>query len=445
MTADTTQQGLTRLSALEAAALIRAGNLTSTELVTACLDRIAEREPTVRAWAHLDREHALEQARARDAALEDAAADGGDLGPLHGVPVGVKDLIDTADQPTEYGSPIYAELRPAADADCVERLRSAGAVIIGKTVTTEFALYHPGPTTNPHDHGRTPGGSSSGSAAAVADHMVPLAIGTQTAGSIVRPASFCGTWGMKPTYGAVPMAGVKPASPALDTLGLFARTPADLAACLRVMGGDALAELGTKQTGADGATPRRVAFAKTAEWDMATPATQTAIVELARRAGLEEVVLPAAFNGLVDAQTTIMDAEVAAALAPEYTRHRSQLSTLLQAGLERGLAVTTADLSAARDVATRGREALHQVFAEVDALLVPSVIGEAPEGLEGTGNPVFCRAWTLLGTPAVAVPGLLGPAGLPLGVQVVAAPGRDRAALASAAWLATVLAQMDAR
>jgi Asp-tRNA(Asn)/Glu-tRNA(Gln) amidotransferase A subunit family amidase len=221
------------LTATEAAERIRTGALTSEALVRACLDRIAERDGALHAWAHVDPDRALAEARARDAEEP--------RGPLHGVPVGVKDLIDTADLPTAYGSPIYAGYRPAVDAACVERLRAAGAVVLGKTVTTEFALFHPGPTCNPHDPGRTPGGSSSGSAAAVADGHVPLALGTQTAGSIIRPAGFCGVWGFKPTFERLPTAGIKPIAPSLDTLGPFARGPDDLALCAGVLAGAASA------------------------------------------------------------------------------------------------------------------------------------------------------------------------------------------------------------
>lgn len=407
------------LTATAAAAAIRAGELTSEQLVAACLDRIAARDGTVRAWVHLDPEAALAAARQADAAPVG--------GPLHGVPVGVKDLIDTADAPTAYGSPIHAGRRPARDAACVANLRAGGAVVLGKTVTTEFALFHPGPTSNPHDPGRTPGGSSSGSAAAVADRMVPVALGTQTAGSIVRPASFCGTYGFKPTFGTVPTAGCRPIGPSLDTIGPLARAVEDLALVAGVLAGDA-------GRFADHRVRRpSIAFARTHEWERADRATRDALTRLAADVGLPTVALPADFSKLVDAQATIMDAEAAIALDREWLTHPEQLSAQLRELLARGRATPQADVRAARTLVAACRSALPSAFAGHDALLVPSVVGEAPEGLDATGDPVFCRGWTALGTPAVAVPGLTGPDGLPLGVQVVAAPDHDVDALAAAA------------
>jgi amidase len=415
---------LIQLPAARAAEAIQAGDLTSEALVGACLERIAERDATVRAWEHIDRDAALAQARARDAETP--------RGPLHGVPVGIKDLIDTADQPTSYGTPIYAGHHPDRDAACVARLRGAGAVILGKTVTTEFALFHPGPTTNPHDPQRTPGGSSSGSAAAVADGMVPLALGTQTAASVSRPAAFCGVFGFKPTYGVVPTDGVKPASPSLDTIGVFARGVDDLALWFEVM----------TASPAGGDAQPRMAWTRTYEWDRADAWTQRALLAVADRLGLPELAPPDEFEGLVAAQTAIMEAEVASSLAPEQREHPHRLSAELRDLLARGARVTDRERASAHDLATRSRALLPDVFAHVDVLLAPSVIGEAPVGLDATGDPLFGRIWTLLGTPTVAVPGLRGPNGMPLGVQVVAAPGNDGAALAAARWLAPRLAEM---
>jgi Asp-tRNA(Asn)/Glu-tRNA(Gln) amidotransferase A subunit family amidase len=411
-------RALTELSATAAADAIRSGELSSVDLVRACLERIAEREPTLHAWRHLDPDAALEQARARDA---DAPR-----GPLHGVPVGVKDVIDTQDQPTSYGSPIYDGHRPDLDAACVSRLRAAGAVILGKTVSTEFALFHPGPTTNPHDASRTPGGSSSGSAAAVADGMVPLALGTQTAASVVRPASFCGVFGLKPTFGTIPTTGVKAISPSLDTVGVFARTADDLVVALAAM---------AERPVVEGSSPR-LAWVRTHEWEQADPDTRTALATVASELELPEVTLPDDFRGLVDSQTTIMLAEVAQNLAREYDEHRDDLSDLLRALIAEGAMITDEALRVARDHASRCRAKLSEVFADHDVVLTPSAIGEAPVGIEATGDPLFGRIWTLLGTPSVAVPGLRGPTGLPLGVQVVAAPGEDAAAIAAARWLA---------
>jgi len=408
------------------AAAIRTGDVSSAEVVDACLDRIAERDGEVHAWAHLDPERAMAEARRRDATPAQGA--------LHGVPVGIKDLIDTADAPTAYGSPIHAGRRPERDAVCVARLRAAGAVVLGKTVTTEFALFHPGPTANPHDPSRTPGGSSSGSAAAVADHMVPVALGTQTAGSIVRPASFCGIYGYKPTFGAIPTDGVRAIGPSLDTLGPLARTVDDLAVTAAVMGApDVVAP--------PGRTPS-IAFARTWEWERADAATRDAIVGLVARLGLPDVELPPAFADLVDAQTTIMDAEAAAALAPEQQHHPEQLSDQLRAMLARGGAMDADAVHRAHAHTARCRKLLRSVFSDHDVLLVPSVVGEAPEGLDATGDPLFCRIWTLLGTPAVAIPGLCGPHGLPVGVQVVADVDHDAAALAAARSIGDAIGQV---
>jgi amidase len=407
-----------RMSAAEAAAAIRDGALTSEALVHACLERIAKREPDIHAWVHLDAAAVIRQALQRDAEQP--------RGPLHGVPVGVKDLIDTSDQPTGYGSPIYEGHRPARDATCVERLRTAGAVIIGKTVTTEFALFHPGPTRNPYDVTRTPGGSSSGSAAAVADGMVPLALGTQTAASIVRPASFCGIFGLKPTFGSIPTIGVKAISPSLDTVGVFARDPADLRLALEVMAGAAVAV----------APPPRVALVRTAQWDQADPATREALEQLAAERSLPEAALPTDFATLVDSQRTIMLAEAARHLAAEDREHGDALSDELRDLLAQGRRIGDDELRRAHEHARRCREQVPDVFADHDVLLAASAVGEAPRGIDATGDPLFGRMWTLLGTPCVAVPGLHGPNGMPVGVQVIAAPGTDATAIAAARWLA---------
>ena len=412
-------------SASAAAAAIRTGEVSSEDVVAACLERIAARDDEVHAWTHVDPGGALAEARRRDATPAS--------GPLHGVPVGIKDLIDTADAPTAYGSPIHAGHHPVRDATCVARLRDAGAVILGKTVTTEFALFHPGPTANPHDAGRTPGGSSSGSAAAVADHMVPVALGTQTAGSIVRPASFCGIYGYKPTFGAVPTDGVKAIGPSLDTIGPLARAVDDLAVTAAVL-------RGTPGPAPSSRAPS-IAFARTWEWDRADTTTRAAIHGLVARLDLPEVTLPEPFADLVDVQTTIMEAEAAVALTPEHRAHPDQLSAELRELLGRGTALGDDVVRRARDHAARCRNLLPSVFSDHDVLLVPSAVGEAPEGLAATGDPVFCRIWTLLGTPAVAIPGLRGPHGMPLGVQVVADLDDDAAALAAAEVVGGALAQ----
>ena len=354
-------------------------------------------------------------------------------GPLHGVPVGVKDIIDTADMPTTYGSPIYAGHQTAWDAACVALLRQAGAVIMGKTVSTEFAMYEPGKTANPHNPAHTPGGSSSGSAAAVAAEMVPLALGSQTAGSIVRPASFCGVVGYKPTHGDFSLAGIKLLSQTLDTLGGFARCVPDLALLRAVLMGS------PPQVTALAEAPR-IGLCRTPQWPQATPATQEAVETAARRfadagARVDEVTLPAEFDGLVEAQTTVQIFEGVRCCAYELTQRRDQLSASTQHLLGPGESLTYAEYKAALHLAETCRAALPDLFAAHDVLLVPSAPGEAPAGLGATGNPLFNRTWTLLHTPVVNLPGLSGPQGLPVGVQAVGPLGGDDHLLAAAAWM----------
>jgi Asp-tRNA(Asn)/Glu-tRNA(Gln) amidotransferase A subunit family amidase len=398
------------VTATEAVRLLSEREVSSEELVRDCLDRIGARERELRAWTHVDPDKAIAQARARD--------DEEPRGPLHGLPVGVKNVIDTADMPTSYGSPIYAGYRPTDDADCVTWLREQGAVILGKTVTTEFATYEPPPTRNPRDPERTPGGSSSGSAAAVADGMVPLAYGTQTAGSVIRPASFCGVAGFKPSHGWYSTEGIKRLSARLDTLGTFGRTVADAAL---LAGFEAPA-----------AVAPRIAFCRTPWWEAVE--TGAVLEDAAGRLGLDELELPEEFAGLPAAQETVMAYDVARSLEPEYTNHRAKLSDAMRDYLERGRQVRR---KAAEDGAALGdacRARLPEVLDGLDALLVPAAVGEAPLRSEGhTGDPLLCRAWTLLGVPAINVPGLRGPAGMPVGMQLV---GLDEAAvLGAAGWV----------
>lgn len=416
---------LHELSGVEAAQAIAAGAITSEALVTACLERITAREEHVRAWEYLDSEAALTQARARDRSPAQ--------GPLHGVPVGIKDLIDTADMPTSYGSPIYAGHRPAWDAASVALLRAAGAVILGKTVTTEFAMFTPGKTANPHNVAHTPGGSSSGSAAAVADLMVPLALGTQTAGSIIRPASFCGVVGYKPTHGQFPVAGIKALSQTLDTLGGFARSVADVALLRAVFMG------GPGQLPALERAPR-IGLCRTPQWSFATDATREALESAGQQlaaAGAEvhQVALPPACENLVVAQETIQIFEGARCCAYELTVHRDQLSAKLLELLAPAEGLTYAAYAAALTLAAKCRRQLEAIFTDYDVLLVPSAPGEAPAGLEATGNPIFNRMWTLLHTPAVTLPSHTGPHLLPVGVQVIGPLGMDDRLLAIAAWM----------
>ncbi len=395
---------LNRLSATEAARKLAAREITAVALLSACLERIAEREPAVHAWTFLDSGGALQRARALDAQPSS--------GLLHGLPIAVKDLFDTFDMPTSYGSPIYAEHRPAADAACVALARAAGAIVVGKTVTTEFATFHPGPTCNPHNPAHTPGGSSSGSAAAVADWMVPLGFASQTAGSIVRPAAFCGVVGYKPTYGTVNRVGVKMISDTLDTIGVLARSVPDAALFVGALSGrrELLIERALDRA-------PRIGLCRTYEWSRASPETHAAFDDAALRLGqagasVRDVALPPPFAGLVDAQLAIMVHEVAKSLSHEWLVHRRQLSREMVAMIEAGLAVTPERYDAARALARSSRAALADVFDGIDVLIAPSTVGEAPQGIEATGDPLFNRMWTLLHVPCVHLPVGRGPRGL---------------------------------
>jgi Asp-tRNA(Asn)/Glu-tRNA(Gln) amidotransferase A subunit family amidase len=426
-------QALHKLTACEAMRRLAAKEITSEALVRDCLERIAAREPEVQAWAFLDHEAALRQARAADAQPG--------RGLLRGLPVGVKDLIDTVDMPTTYGSPIYNAHRPAWDAPCVALTRAAGGIVLGKTVTTEFAVMHPGKTRNPHDIRHTPGGSSSGSAAAVADCMVPLAFGTQTAGSIIRPAAFCGVVGYKPSFGLISRVGVKALSDTLDTVGTIARTVPDAALFAAALTGRN--ELRIDDRTSPGAKVR-VGICRTYEWKQAQPEMMNALESAARMLAangtqVREITLPADYAGLVEAQTDIMFAEQAQSLAHERLSHWALISPKLQGILEAGLKVSIERHDAALALARRCRHTLDTVFAECDVLLAPSAPGAAPQGLEMTGDPVFNRMWTLLHAPCVNIPVATTTSGLPLGLQVVGPIGADARTLAAAHWLHQVL------
>jgi Asp-tRNA(Asn)/Glu-tRNA(Gln) amidotransferase A subunit family amidase len=411
------------MTVAELVARLARRELSAEELVRSCLLRIAEREPQVQAWEVLAPD-AVEQARRIDAPREPVL--------LRGLPIGIKDLIDTADLPTTYGSPIYAGHRPKADAACVAALRSAGAVILGKTVTTEFAAYQGGKTRNPRDPARTPGGSSSGSAAAVADRMVPAALGSQTAGSVIRPASFCGVVGYKPTFGTFDLRGVHPLAPSLDTLGFFVRQVADVPWIAAALSGAPrpapIAELR--------AAPR-LGLCRTDQWPKAEPSTQRLVEDAAARLerAAAEVREVEAFAGLADTQAVIMSAEAAVAMRAERERYHAQLSDRFRAFLLEGEHCPAQRLREARERARNGARDAPRVFADVDALLTAAAAGEAPAGLESTGDPAFCRAWTLLGSPCISLPVLTGPSGLPVGLQIVGARGDDTRLLAVAAWI----------
>lgn len=433
---------LSQLTAAQAALEIREGRATSRELVQACLDRIAAYDGDTQAWAHLDPEYALTQADKRD---EDHRA--GILGgPLHGVPVGVKDIFDTDDMPTECGTPLLSGRRPVRDAAVVALLREAGAVILGKTVTTELAVYAPGKTRNPHDPQRTPGGSSSGSAAAVASFMVPLAVGTQTNGSVIRPASYCGVFGYKPSFGLISRHGALEQCPTLDQVGVFARTVEDtalIAECLMRFdeNDEALKPRARPDLLAfanqEPPLPPLFAFVKSPVWDKADEDTQEAFAELVEALGdrAATVELPDIFNQAVDCHRTIMYAEIAKSYGPFYEKGGDQLSPQLRAIIEGGQEITATEYLKARAMIPRLNAAVEEDFDWFDAYITPATTGVAPLGLESTGSPIFCTIWTLCGMPAITIPILQNGDSLPMGVQLIGRKGNDAKLLRTARWL----------
>ena len=418
---------LNMLSATEAAARIAAGTLKSEALVAACLERVSQRESGVQAWAAIDPDRALAEARACDQAPRRTR--------LHGLPVGVKDVLDTADFPTEYGSPIYRGNRAACDAACVAQVRESGGVILGKTVTTEFATRYPGKTRNPRNLRHTPGGSSQGSAAAVADFMVPLAFGTQTTSSVIRPAAYCGVVGYKPTFGLVNRAGLKVLSDSFDHVGTLTRTVPDAALLVETLSGAPATEF-------DAVTRMkpRIGFYRTPWWDQADHPTQEALLQAVPRlelagARVTRVDLDGEFERLVEVQNMISSYEMFRALAYERTRYPELISEMLMGRLLGGGRVTRADYEEAQASARRCRAHLADAFREFDVLLAPSAMGEAPEGLDSTGDPVFGAGWTVLHGPAVTVPVFKGPRGLPIGAQIIGPPGKDGPTLQCAEWV----------
>ena len=413
------------LTATEAARRIRTGSLQPQALLEACLARIADAEPTVRAFAHHD-PAAVRQTQPRP-------------GPLHGLPVGVKDVLDTADAPSQYGSPIWANYRPKADAACVAWTRASGGIVMGKTVTTEFATRQPGPTSNPHNAGHTPGGSSSGSAAGVAAGFFPLAFATQTAGSIIRPAAYCGVVGYKPSFGLIPRLGMKMMSESLDTIGVITRAVADCALFASAISGH---DLGNPDI-APGTAPR-IGICLGPNGIDASAATLALLEDAATRlakAGATVVrrPLPAAYDALTQAQPLVMNAESAQSMGWELNTHRDEISDILRERLDWGAAQGGAALDAARETMTRLQASFPEVLEGIDILLTPSAPDEAPKGLEWTGDPVVHAPWTALHVPCVTIPAGLGPNGLPLGLQIVGPRGADRATLAWSQWIAATL------
>jgi Asp-tRNA(Asn)/Glu-tRNA(Gln) amidotransferase A subunit family amidase len=419
---------LDELTASEIVASVSSGATTCEAVVRACLERIAAREPDVGAWQHLRSVEVIEEARGLDR--------NGARGALAGVPFGVKDILDTCDLPSEYGSAIYSGHQPRADAACVALTRKAGGLLIGKTVTTEFANRHPAKTRNPLNLECTPGGSSSGSAAAVADRMVPLAIGTQTTGSAIKPGSFCGVFAFKPTHGDLSCAGLKQSAATLDTLGLFARSIEDIA-----LFRDVLLKIAPSPLTAYDGSGLRIGYCRTPYWSEVEPSTQKQLekaVELLSQRGarVRELALPADFDQLNHAQQLISAFEFCQNYTWEIEHHWDSISTTLRDGrLKIGLACDFESYRAARQLAERCRRVLETTFADFDLLLTPATSGEAPVGLESTGNSSLCALWTTMHVPTITVPVFRGPRGLPIGAQLVAARDNDRSLLAFALWI----------
>ena len=439
---------LNEMSAAQAVAAIQAGEMTSEELVQACLDHINEVEDSVGAWVHLDSEFALEQARAADLYRRSGMS----LGPLHGIPVGVKDIFDTKDMPTEDGTELHAGRTPAYNATTVALLREAGAIIMGKTVTTELAVYAPGKTRNPHDPTRTPGGSSSGSAAAVAAHMVPLAVGTQTNGSIIRPASFCGVYGYKPSHGLISRYRVLQQSRVLDQVGVFGRTVADVALMaqqlmafddrdpdMRPRSRPNLIDIAAEEP----LVPPKLAFVKTPAWQQAEEDVQDGFAELTAFLGdrVEELDLSELLEHAIDWHRTIMEVDLAKSFRREYERGKDKLSPTLRKMIERGQQCLAMDYNYAVEQIPALNSALGEILLEYDAIITPATPGEAPVGLDSTGSPVFCTPWSLCGIPSISVPILQGSNGMPIGVQLTAAKNDDARLLRTANWLVQQVAE----
>lgn len=431
------------MTATEAVRRMRAGLLSAEELVGACLERVREAEPRVQAWQFLDEAHALAQARAAD----ERRRSGEPAGPLNGVPVGIKDIIDTCDMPTENGTVLHAGRTPRRDAAVVARLRAAGAVLMGKTVTTECAYFHPGKTRNPHHPEHTPGGSSSGSAAAVAAQMVPVALGTQTNGSVIRPAAFCGVYGFKPTHGLIPRTGILALSRTLDHVGVFARTLEDLALVAEeLVGWDegdpdtqprARVPFGAVLAEAPPLAPV-FAFVRTPHWERVEPDAREAFAELLVELGAqaEELELFPSAAEAWEWHRTIMEAEMAHNLEREWRTGRERLSPTLRALIERGREVRAVHYQHARAMIRPVLASLDELFMQrYDAILTPAAPGTAPKGLDSTGDPAFCTLWTYTGLPAVTLPLARGANGLPIGVQLVGRRNFDARLLRTARWL----------
>jgi Asp-tRNA(Asn)/Glu-tRNA(Gln) amidotransferase A subunit family amidase len=434
------------LSAIEAASRIRGGQLSSESLVQACLDRIAERDADVRAWAWLDGDQALKQAQEMDRIRKAGHA----VGALHGVPVGLKDIIDTRDMPTERGTPVFAGRRPDADAAIVERLRDAGAVVLGKTKTTELAFMHGADTRNPHNLAHSPGGSSSGSAAAVADFQVPLAIGSQTGGSVIRPASFCGVYGIKPTRGVISRRGVLQTSVTLDQMGCFGRSLQDAALLADAIGSfdptDPASFPRPRPQMLQGAqtevpVPPSIAWFDMPYHDRLTADAREGMEEVIKGLGgqVERYHAAPELAGLVEVQATIHEYEFCQHLADVIAGHWDQLSDSLKPVVRRGQQISRAEYEDALAVMASAQAFFAKFYNDFDAILSLGATGEAPLFGPGTGDPIFCTIWTLAGLPAVTLPLLVGETGLPIGVQLIGAAEEDDRLLRTASWVQDTL------
>ncbi len=429
--------------------LLHDGAITSEAVVRDCIARIKDSEEVIQAWQYLDAEQALTQARAADARRQN----GKPLGPLHGIPIGLKDIVDTADMPTTYGSPIYAGNRPDRDATVTAKLREAGAVIMGKTVSTEFAFLTPSKTTNPHNGAHTPGGSSSGSAAAVAAGHVPLAIGTQTAGSVIRPAAFCGVYGCKPSQGMISRSGVLQTAKSLDQIGGFARTLDDLALLIDALTGYDAADEATyarpKPNLGDGCRAT-LPVEPALLWlnlpfdDRLADDARAGYAELRDALGdhVEFIDLPETMGNLIDHQRVIHHYEIRRHLAHEFAQSPDKLSDGMRDTLEGADAITEDDYADSMQAMQSGKSFFAELFNDYDAILTPPAAGEAPKGLETTGDPVFCAIWTLCGLPCVTLPLLEGGSGLPLGVQLVGGIEEDDRLCRTAKWMLSFLSEV---
>ena len=415
---------INRLDLVAAAKGIATGEFTSEELVTACLERIHAREGQVGAWAYLDPEQVLAQAKVCDEQRAET--------PLHGIPIGIKDIINTVNMPTCYGSQVYTGHYPAEEAECIRLLKQAGAVIMGKTVTTEFAFYAPGKTANPHTLEHTPGGSSSGSAAAVADFQVPVALGTQTSGSIIRPASFNGVFGYKPTYNFYSLDGIHPLAPELDTLGAFSRSVEDLCLLHGILSG-------RRVTSSAAERPGQIAFVRTPAWDAADSLMQNCMADFIRtieQAGIS-VIEPdeSPLHDLMEVQQAYLARGAATSLGHITDDHPDKVRPQTRALVAEGRSVDESFNSRLQDALTRGKRFLSEVFSQADLIITPSAPGEAPAGLHNTGDPMFNRIWTFLQTPCMNLPMTKSKRGLPIGIQLVCNKQEDERLFAYSAYL----------